>query len=124
MAIGLPRLRVGSAGLAAVVGAGADDTATAVAAEAGIDLSGHIARQLTPKIARQFDLILTVEPSHRSEIGRLFPEMSGRTMLLDHWTGARGIADPFRRTEGFHREIRDQILAAAQAWIDRLGQNG
>jgi len=119
---GLPGLSIGSAGLGAVVGSGADEMALAVAAEAGVDLAGHVARQLTPQIAGASDLILVMEPGHKAEIARRYPQLSGRTMLFDHWTGARGIADPYRMPEAFHRETRDQILAAAQAWIDRLGK--
>ncbi len=118
---GVPGLPVTSAGLAAVVGAGADETASAVATEAGVDLSGHVARQLTLQIGQAHDLILVMEPAHRAEISRRYPQLSGRTMLFDHWTGAQGIADPYRMAEAFHRETRDQILQAAKAWGARLG---
>lgn len=118
----LPGLTVSSAGLGAVVGSGADQTASAVAAEAGVDLSGHIARQINLQIGQAHELILVMEPAHRTEIARRYPQLSGRTMLFDHWTGAKGIADPYRLPEAFHREIRDQILAAASAWTARLGK--
>lgn len=120
LADALPDLRVGSAGLAAVVGAGADDTAAEAAAETGISLDGHVARQLTDAMGRDHDLILVMEPGHRAEISRRFPQLSGRTMLFDHWTGAKGIADPYRRPLEAHRTCRDQITAAAQAWIAQL----
>ncbi len=119
---GLPGVTVTSAGLAAVVGSAADETASAVAAEAGVDLSGHVARQLTPQIGGSHDLILVMEPDHRAEIVSRYPQLSGRTMLFDHWTGAKGIADPYRMPEAFHRGARDQILEAAKAWIARLGK--
>lgn len=119
---GLPKFSISSAGLGAVVGSGADETASAVAAESGVDLSGHVARQLTPEIGGASDLILVMEPGHKAEISRRYPQLSGRTMLFDHWAGARGIADPYRMPETFHREIRDQIIAAAKGWIDRLGK--
>ena len=119
---GLPGLSVSSAGLAAVVGSGADETAAAVASEAGVDLSGHVARQLNPTIGSAHDLILVMEPAHKAEIARRYPQLSGRTMLFDHWTGAKGIADPYRMAEAFHRETRDQILAAAKAWTARLAK--
>jgi len=119
---GMPGLTVSSAGLAAVVGSGADETAATVAAEAGVDLSGHVARQLNLSIGQAHDLILVMEPAHRTELARRYPQLSGRTMLFDHWTGARGIADPYRLAESVHRETRDQIMAAAKAWIARLSK--
>lgn len=120
LAQALPHVRVGSAGLGAVVGAAADPDAAAVAAEIGMSLDGHVARQLTEEIGRDHDLILVMEPGHRAEVGRRFPQLSGRTMLFDHWTGAQGIADPFRKPVEAHRETRDRIAAAAQGWIRRL----
>lgn len=120
LAQALPHVRVGSAGLGAVVGAAADPDAAAVAAEIGVALDGHVARQLTEEIGRDHDLILVMEPGHRAEVGRRFPQLSGRTMLFDHWTGGQGIADPFRKPLEAHRKSRDRIAAAAEGWIRRL----
>jgi protein-tyrosine phosphatase len=115
-----PGLRVGSAGLHAVVGAGADPDAAAAAAEIGLALDGHVARQLTDELGRAHDLILVMEPGHRAEIARRFPQLSGRTMAIDHWLGGKGIADPYRRPLAMHREVRDLIVAAADSWGPRL----
>lgn len=119
---GLPGMTVTSAGLGAVVGSAADETAARVAAEAGVDLGGHVARQLTAEIGGGHDLILVMEPGHLAEVRRRHPHLAGRTMLFDHWSGARGIADPYRMPEAFHREARDQILTATKAWVNRLGK--
>ena len=120
LARALPGLQLSSAGLAAVVGQGADADAARAAAEVGLDLSGHVARQLTAEIGAAQDLILVMEPGHRAEIFRRFPALSGRVMLFDHWTGGQGIPDPFRRDPEVHRATRDRILAAAEPWIARL----
>lgn len=116
----LPDLEVSSAGLAALVGHAADETAASVAAESGLSLEGHAARQMTAELGAKHQLILVMEPGHRSEIMRRFPQLSGRTMLFDQWTRARGISDPYRKPIEFHREVRDQILKAAAAWATRL----
>lgn len=116
----LPGFEVHSAGLAAVVGAEADAVATEVASEIGLDLGGHVARQLTNEIGGAHDLILVMEPGHRAEIGRRFPQLSGRTMLFDHWTGSKGIADPYRRPAEAHRATRDLITTSAAAWVLKL----
>jgi len=116
----LPDLRIESAGIAAVVGHEADRTAGEAAAEAGIDLSGHVARQLTGALGAEYDLILVMEPGHRSEISKRWPQLSGRVMLFDQWTGGRGIEDPYRRSPELHRSVRDKILTAADGWVARL----
>ncbi len=120
LAAALPHLSVGSAGLAAVVGEGADPDAAQVALEIGLDLGGHVARQLTEDIGKAHDLILVMEPGHKEEIMRRFPQLSGRTMLFDHWLGGRAIADPYRKPIEAHREARARISAAAAAWVERL----
>ena len=116
----LPGLEVSSAGLSAVVGHAADTDATTVAAEIGIDLGGHCARQMTAKLGATHGLILVMERWQKTEVSRLWPQLSGRTMLLDQWTGGKGIADPYRATMDFHRETRDQILSGVNAWAARL----
>lgn len=120
MARDLPALKVGSAGLHAVVGAAADARAAEVAAEQGVSLDGHVARQLTAELGAQYDLILVLEPAHRQEIAKRFPQLLGRTMLLDQWAGAQGIADPYRRSTEFHKVVHDRIAQAVAAWVPRL----
>lgn len=123
MAQALPDLAVHSAGLAAVVGAPADEGAMQAATEIGIDLSGHIARQLTLQIGGAHDLILVMESAHKDVIFRQFSSLSGRTMLFDHWIGGQGIADPYRKPFEVQRATRDRIVKAAAPWIDRLKKN-
>lgn len=116
----LPNMVISSAGIDAVVGALADPTGAKAAAEIGVDLGGHVARQLTYEIASAHDLILVMEPGHREEISRSFPQLSGRTLLFDYWSGGRGIADPYRHPIEDHRAARDLIAPAADAWVARL----
>lgn len=116
----LPDMTITSAGLAAVVGSGADATALEAAREINLDLEGHVARHLTNVIGGEHDLILVMEPGHRAEISRRFVQLSGRTMLFDHWTGGKGIADPYRNPIEAHREARDRIAKAAAAWAKKL----
>lgn len=116
----VPELDVGSAGLGALVGQAADAMATEVAAANGVSLDGHLARQFTPDLGRAYDLLLAMEPGHKREVARLAPQLSGRTLLFDQWTGMQGIADPYRRSRAFHEGVFQQIKAASEAWAARL----
>lgn len=113
-------ITVASAGIAALAGHGADETASEVAVAHGISLEGHIARQFTREIGLAHDLILVMEPGHRREIARAAPDLSGRVMLFDHWRGGKGIADPYQRSRAFHEEVFAQIDAAATDWAAKL----
>ena len=109
-------IKVSSAGLGALVGEGADTRSAEIAARAGLSLDRHIARQFTPALGRENDLILGMEPGHRSAIARQAPELSGRCLLFDQWTGARGIADPYRKSVEFHERVFSALKEASEAW--------
>ena len=119
----LPALNVSSAGLGALVGKAADEDAASVALAQGVSLAGHVARQLDVEVAGQHDLILVMEPRHKQEIVARAPQLSGRVMLFDQWTGAKGVSDPYRRSREFHQAIFEQMSDAADAWADRLAHN-
>lgn len=114
------QIKVSSAGIGALVGHGADADAASVAAARGVSLDGHVARQFTHGLGAAHSLILVMEAGHKRQIMQSAPDLSGRIMLFDHWTGARGIADPYRRSLQFHQEVFAQIDQAATAWVDKL----
>ena len=116
----LPDVHVSSAGIAALVGEDVDPTARQVAEAAGVILEPHRARQFTPAIGEQNDLILVLEAGHKREIERLAPQLSGRVMRLGRWTGDRDIPDPYLKPQAFHEDVFQQIREAATAWAHRL----
>ncbi|MCP6623625.1 protein tyrosine phosphatase, partial [Klebsiella pneumoniae] len=65
----------------------------------GISLDGHLGRQLTPSLARKYDLILVMEKGHIEQISKIAPEARGKTMLFGHWLDQREIPDPYRKSE-------------------------
>ncbi|WP_322895259.1 MULTISPECIES: low molecular weight protein-tyrosine-phosphatase [unclassified Yoonia] len=113
-------IAVSSAGIAALSGHAADTDATSVAAGHGVSLDGHLARQFSHQIGSDHALILVMEAGHKRSIIKSAPDLSGRIMLFDQWTGAKGIADPYRRSIPFHEEVFTLIDHAANAWVDKL----
>lgn len=122
LAARLPRSLVTSAGIGALIGHEADKTAANVARSHGVSLDGHVARQFTPMIGGESDLILVMEPGHRREIGRQAPHLLGRIMLFDHWTEGKGIPDPYQQSQDDHENTFHLISAAANAWATRLAE--
>jgi protein-tyrosine phosphatase len=112
--------RFSSAGLGALVGRPADPEVSSLALREGLDLSGHRARQFTRDLGATAELILVMEAKHRRDILAIAPELSGRTMLLDHWSGGNDIADPFKQSSDFHATIQRQIRKACEAWSGRI----
>ncbi|MGH2673796.1 MAG: low molecular weight phosphatase family protein [Actinomycetota bacterium] len=73
---------VASAGTAGWVGSAADPSSVAAAAELGIDISAHRARQLRVDDVRSAELVLAMASEHRDAASRLFPGTEGRIFTL------------------------------------------
>ncbi len=115
MAEGLLRARfvargrgtVSSAGIAALAGRPADTIAVTLLADRGIDLSDHRARQLTPDMLADADLVLVMDAAQQQAIERLAPSARGRVHRLGRF-GGFDVQDPYRQPrEAFERALRD-----------------
>ena len=111
---------VASAGLHAVVGHGTQREMLALARDIGLDLSAHRARHFTAAIGADHDLILVMERAHRDQISQIAPHLTARTMLFDHWSGAKGIADPYQNGQAAYEQAFTTILDASKTWATRL----
>lgn len=129
---GLDGVEVSSAGTFAEDGAFASSGSLEVARENELDLEAFQSRRLTGDLLEEADLVLVMEPGHRSGVLGLAPQSDTKTYLLGELGGAKGgdaaVSDPFggtidsyRRTYGkLDRLIMDAIpriqeLAARQA---------
>lgn len=113
---------VSSAGVGALVGSPADAQAEAVAAQHGVSLAGHCARQLTAELCDTNDLILVMEQSHIGAIGKISPSARGKVMLFGQWLAKQEIADPYRQSDDMFRLTYQQIDEAARLWADKLNR--
>ncbi|MFP2239659.1 protein tyrosine phosphatase [Pseudescherichia vulneris] len=116
----LPALKVDSAGTYGLVGKPADVTASQVAAGYGLSLEGHVARKLTPALAREYDLILVMEPVHIEQVTAIAPQARGKTMLFGQWTEAKEIPDPYRKSTEAFEHVYGLLERASQEWAKRL----
>jgi protein-tyrosine phosphatase len=113
-------IQVGSAGISAMRDHPMDSTAAQVMGEHGVDGSGHRARQVTPELLRESDLILGMEKSHLAALARLAPEASGKMFLLDKWGGARDIPDPYRQQRPAFEHVYALIDQGIRSWLPYL----
>lgn len=107
---------VSSAGLGALAGHPMDATALDVLAAHGVDGTAHRARQLTPAMLREADLVLGMEKSHVSAMHRLAPEVSGKVFLLDKWLQERDIPDPYRQQRVAFEHVHEMIDQGVDSW--------
>lgn len=112
--------RISSAGLQAMVDHAADAHTVELATAAGIDLSGHKARQLTRAMIADADLILTMEQRHVEDITKLAPQARGKTMLLGRWLNNKEVPDPYRKSTEAFQLSHSLIQQATTAWLKYL----
>ena len=119
---GWKHVAVASAGIGAGVGAGAAEDAVHVAAEHGLDLSGHRSAPLTADLVAWADLILGMTPAHVDGAARLGG--GGRVALVtDFLSGPRAglsIDDPYGGGAAAYRAAYDHLAVAVDAILDRL----
>lgn len=115
-----PHLKIASAGVSALVGEPADARALATARAHGLELSGHIARQVDGALVAAHELIIGMDESHRQWLIERNPEVRGRVVLLDHWGANQGIPDPFRQSQSVFEVVYQKIRAGCMAWKERL----
>jgi protein-tyrosine phosphatase len=70
---------VSSAGTSGLEGSGAMPESVQAASELGIDITGHVARRLTPAMADEADLLLCMARDHR---GGFAPPLDARAFTL------------------------------------------
>ena len=87
-------ISVTSAGLGALAGHAASTHAVTLMEERGLDISGHKARQLTPDMISDSDLILVMEAGHRRAIDSVEPAARGKIYRLCEWRD-KDIPDPY-----------------------------
>lgn len=118
----LPNKTVSSAGIGALVDKPADATATEVAGHHALSLEGHLARQLTSSMCREYDLILVMEKKHIDAVCRFAPEVRGKTMLFGHWLEQCEIADPYRQSREAFEYVYRLLDESAQKWAKALSR--
>ncbi|WP_149196459.1 low molecular weight protein-tyrosine-phosphatase [Luteimonas suaedae] len=109
-----------SAGLIARAGHPIDPRAEAALAAHGLTAGDHVARQLTPALIAQADIVLAMEKRHLAALNALAPDAHVRTFLLGKWLGNADIPDPYRGDDhDFERSCR-LIGEALEHWCRRL----
>jgi len=112
--------KITSAGIAAVSGHAASDTAQELMRERGLDISGHRATQLIPQMLLQTDLVLVMEKEQQRAVEKIQPAATGRVFRLGHWKDF-DIPDPFRQETRVYREVLGMIDEGVADWMERIG---
>jgi protein-tyrosine phosphatase len=113
-------VNISSAGLTALVGKGAEATATSIALTKNMDMSAHKGRQLSSALIAENDLILVMEQRHLSDLLGQYPQARGKTFLLGKWIDDTEIPDPYRQSHEAFDHVYQLIDRACSAWTKYL----
>jgi len=115
----LPGKRVNSAGLGALVGNPADPKSVAIMQTQGIDLTDHVAQQITAELVASHELILVMTERQKSGLESQFPSARGRVFRYGHWHGA-DVPDPYQLEAEAFQHAFDLIEQGTSAWAEKL----
>ncbi len=96
------KVHIDSAGTSTFAGIGAAPNTISVMKEEGIDVSGHIGKNINRDILKRSDIIFVMEIAHRNVIISLIPEIKDRVRLLKE---SQDIPDPIGRPFEEYRDI-------------------
>ena len=121
---GLDGWEASSAGLFAKEGTLASSGALEVARENGLDLEAFQSRVLTAEMLAQVDLVLVMEPGHRTGVLNIAPGADMRTYLLGELSGRSGaeaaVPDPFGGNADSYRRTFRKIETLIAEGFDRI----
>lgn len=110
---------VESAGLGALVDQPASEFSVELMREAGIDISGHRARQLNGELLDAADIVLVMETGHKTAITENEPTARGKVYRIGEWRGV-DVPDPFRRPRADYEHALTLIRAGVNDWAERI----
>ena len=114
-----PQKNIDSAGLSAVVGHHADAKAMAVMALDNIDMSDHIAKQISEELVKKADLIFTMSFNQTKWIESQWPHCRGKTFKLGHWID-KDIADPYGHDQLAFETAKQDIIHSLELWFNKI----
>ena len=114
-------ITVTSAGLSARVGESMEASARQILEDHGHCAEAFTARQLTPDIVNEADLILVMEKEHVKQVLKIASHARGKVFLLGKWQSEREIQDPYRQGKAAFIHAHALIEDAVSSWVKRLG---
>ena len=114
-----PEVVVSSAGLGALVGRPADPISQELMTARGIDISVHRARQISPELVFNADLILTMSTEQTRQLEQQYPGACGRVHRLGKW-GEYDIPDPFKGPKTAFEQAFILIEQGIKEWHRKL----
>ena len=114
-----PQKNIDSAGLSAVIGNPVDPKSQQVMTPYNINMSDHVAKQITENLVTTADIIFTMSDSQTKWIESHWPHCRGKTFRIGHWLD-KDIADPYQHDESAFEVVKQDIVNSLEKWTDKI----
>lgn len=105
------KVHIDSAGTSTFAGIGAAPNTVSVMREEGVDVSGHIGKNINKDMLKRSDIVFVMEKAHKNFIVNIMPEMKDKIRLLRE---GQDIPDPIGRSLEEYRNVRAVIKGEVQ----------
>jgi protein-tyrosine phosphatase len=112
-------MEVRSAGVGALIGMPADDTAVQLMKERSIDITAHRAVQINQQMCLGADLVFVMNHGQRERVENTYPSARGRVFRLGEYI-KKDIPDPYRKPERAFRDALFLIDESVREWLRRI----
>ena len=114
-------VRALSAGVAARTGAPLTDEAAEVLRSLSVPVQPHAARNLTPELAAEAELLFCMTSAHRKAVVEMLPSVAGKTYCL---SSEADIDDPIGKGMAAYLDCARQIQRLVQLRLNEIGLAG
>ncbi|PIP67557.1 MAG: threonylcarbamoyl-AMP synthase [Candidatus Omnitrophica bacterium CG_4_9_14_0_2_um_filter_42_8] len=105
------KMHIDSAGISTFAGIGAAPNTVSVMKEEGVDVAGHIGKNINKDILKRSDIIFVMEKFHKDFIINIMPETKDKIRLLRE---GQDIPDPIGRSLEEYRSVKKVIKEEVQ----------
>jgi len=113
-------IEVSSAGIGALVGKPMDGTALDVMNDKNINVSAHVARQISSDMLYHADIIWVMEKHQMAWILDHYPAVRGKVHLLGKWDEGQEVPDPYKKSRMMFDLAFEMIEKFVGQWELRL----
>ncbi len=113
------RFAVESAGIGAVINSAPETLAEKVALEHGLDISGHLSRQVTMDMLRWADVVLVMEKSQKACLLERYPWLDGKIFRYGEPMKV-DVPDPHGRSENAFVMAWNFIEKLTPYWVEKM----
>jgi len=111
--------KISSSGIIAMVGESANINSIKIAKECGLDLSKHIATQITINLLKEHDLILVMDDEQKNTLEKKYPFSLGKIHCIGKWRNEE-IQDPYGKPYPAYVFMAKHIDDCLNDWVVKI----